>query len=538
MSHKAADGSRPSSERRTKSYSPKSRPNNDDVADPPSIQRDTSKSPIDGISTLKACLVAPTRKPTAFTSKSQSTVDQNNVKPMGISAAFSGRIEIVVKDAYKDVKARRSAEREKLVRSVINEGLDDVVNSSLVEKRRHKERGERDSKQNGHQKSNGQTASPKKRKHKRSDDEKSPSKYTKTKTNGALVNGHPLNSNQGAVSTAQQVAKSSFKRMVFPRLPSSNCSSHTYFDSPFCAKIATDDQFTKPHNLASDNKYGITIKAHNPSTRSDTTTKHQPLLLEGTHPPRPTQSSVIFLKSFFSAEDERNLAHIPYFGEDTHGDFDFDLFDIEERIKRFEYGPPYCEKETIESIDEVLRLLMEREPKWFESNTVYDLTSSDGEDSDDKVSSSTQTTKQVHSILAQLSNVKVERVQERHEVVFASETHESKSKAKKKSNKSPGSPSRTQKKHIKEDSSCYHEAIDSHLDLFCRICFTYDCQVHGNIPKADIQLLSELAVSKDQEGHWKEVRFCMRLCWHISFWLFSLIFLLLHIYASSIKILT
>jgi hypothetical protein len=261
--------------------------------------------------------------------------------------------------------------------------------------------------------------------------------------------------------------------------------------------------------LATDKAHGITIKTHDPNSRTETSARHQPLLIEGAHQPRPTQSSVIFLKSFFSAEDERNLAHVPYFGEEEIQDFDWDLFDVNERMKLFEYGPPYCEKETIETIDEVLKLVAEKEPAWFDKKSVCDL-SSDGEDEVMSMSSSAQIIQQVHTVLAELSNLSFRRVKERHAICFARTDHDSKPRAKKKetTHHNPGSPSRAQRKsfNTKGDPSCYQEVIDSYRDLFCRVCFTYDCQVHGNIPKPDLQLLGELAVTKAHEGHWDEVR--------------------------------
>ncbi|KAL7482868.1 hypothetical protein ACHAW6_008523 [Cyclotella cf. meneghiniana] len=351
-------------------------------------------------------------------------------------------------------------------------------------------------------------------------------------------------SNQSSSNYAANIivgaVESSMQRMVFPRLPSNSCNMHPLFQFPFCFSTMqslgavyegtlmeeqhtnsfnapSEMSFSQPFNLASKDRHknlALTIKLHAPSARTESSsTRHQPLLIEGTHPPRPSSSSVITLKSFFCADDERNLAHVPYFGDETcnDGDIDWDLFDVGERMKLYEYGPPYRETETIETIDEVLKLLAGREPSLF-----YDIVASDftkapvvrGDDVDRKVPPVTQTVKLVHSFLAELSDVKVERVQERHIICFGHKTSDKKSKVKMHHAKEDNhdSPSRTHKKNsAKEDPASYEEAVDSYRDLFCRRCFTYDCQIHGNLPKSNLQLLGELAMQKDREGHWNEL---------------------------------
>ena len=508
---------------------------------PPTIRREPNLpiSPIDS-SLLRACLVAPTRKPSLSSQKEQSPKSQKlNGKSLGVSAACSSRIEKVVRDAYKDVKARRSSEREKLVRAVLDESLDGVIRSSEAgkhqtsavdvnvgggahdqsevsrparkkkklfnqrkEKKKHKKTKLQDGERNGWNGDDVVSASPIKRKPKNGKDtiptnthsSHSRSGLKSSKMNGKL-NVHTLN------HSPSKQTRDDVQRLIFPRLPSNNCSIHSYFESPFSTIMPPSYDtlsLSQPCNLATDKKHSI--KVYDPSTRTESSTKHQPLLIEGAHEPGPSSSSVIFLKSFFSAEDERNLAHVPYFGEENNEDFDWDLFDMEERMKLYEYGPPYCEKETIETIDEVLKLIKKKEPDWFKNVTVYVLDSDNEEDSE--VSSSyTQTIKHVHAILAELTSVNVKRVQERHIVCFDAKTEDIKPKS-----EHPSSPSRHHKKSDNDDTQSYHDAIGSYRDLFCRICFTYDCQVHGNIPKGDIQLLGEIALAKDYEGHWKEVR--------------------------------
>jgi len=56
-----------------------------------------------------------------------------------------------------------------------------------------------------------------------------------------------------------------------------------------------------------------------------------------------------------------------------------------------------------------------------------------------------------------------------------------------------------------EKTMSYEHIMDSYRDLFCRRCFTYDCNMHGNLPKPNIELQGELAVQKEYEGHWGEI---------------------------------
>jgi len=45
-------------------------------------------------------------------------------------------------------------------------------------------------------------------------------------------------------------------------------------------------------------------------------------------------------------------------------------------------------------------------------------------------------------------------------------------------------------------------AMDSYRNLFCRRCFTYDCNNHGNLIQPNIELQMELAVGKERNGDW------------------------------------
>eukprot|EP00956_Cyclotella_meneghiniana_P018955 scaffold32031_cov63-Cyclotella_meneghiniana.AAC.1 len=455
-------------------------------------------SPIDGSSVLKACLMAP-RRSSLPPSKSQSSYKPDITKA---PSAFFSRVGKIVRNTYQDVKSTRSAERERMVRSALEESLDRVDMDSLVDQKRRLDHSydrnekkceeeqiqeKRHAKINIIQNENGLAGSVSIKKRKWAND----ASYRSKKANSLLYDEEA-----NVSASSKQTTTTSKQKLVFPRIPTSSASEEML-------------SLSQPCNLSNKRQHSVTIKAHNPNALSVSST-HEPLLLEGVHLPWPTSTSVIHLKSFFSAKDERNLAHVPYFGEENEESFDWDLFDIEERMKLYEYGPPYCEQETIETIDQVLKLLEEREPRWFKS-CKFEMISEGDEKS--KMCSSVQTIEQVHVVLAELSNISVERVQERHAICFGHSNNETKPESKKKQhqNESPNSPLRTQNKKRTEHPTCYQEAVDSYRDLFCRICFTYDCQIHGNLPKPNMKLLGELAISKDHEGHWKEARHIFEL---------------------------
>ena len=379
-------------------------------------------------------------------------------------ALFSREIESAVRSAYDDVKARRSVAREALVRSALDEN-----NAAIA---RGIERIGR-----SHHRSAGSYSPP-----------------------PSSEEGKSITS---AGAAANQIAN---ERLVFPRLPSNRSNVHSHF-----ALLPSPSQTTEPTNLSSSKNHALSIITHKNATTTTTTRQnHHPLLLLGAHPPRPSSASVLFLKSHFAASDERELSHVPYFGEDydtnENDNFDWDLFDVRERMRLYEYGPGYAEEETMGTIDGVLRMLRERELGWFEGRDAAGEDGGSG-DEDGGTRDATDTMRLVHKFLAELSGVNVGRVQERHMVCFGPKEKTAKMETIAEQHP-PSSPSRAHKKNnsAKEDPSSYEEAIDSYRDLFCRQCFTYDCNLHGNLPKADLRLLGELALLKEREGHWKEVR--------------------------------
>ena len=283
-------------------------------------------------------------------------------------------------------------------------------------------------------------------------------------------------------------------------------------------------------------------------------------------PPLPKSSSLIFLKTNLAIPDEPSLSHVPYFGDGDNEDIYSDLFDTEERERLYEFGTGYMEIETLGCVDEVLReLVVVRntsggsggggKKEWrrvLEDEDVYKeairnsnndsttATTTDDEPRKIMMSKSKQADVQklerIHIVLAELAGVDLIRVQERHKHCFFSTTSDGgvgkggccggnndDSKAAAALSSSPSSSSNNKNLaaaaskassppttlHKKNSDTFipvpYESIMDSYRDLLCRRCFTYDCNLHGNLPKADLNLLGELAVQKKLDGHWKEV---------------------------------
>lgn len=344
--------------------------------------------------------------------------------------------------------------------------------------------------------------------------------------------------------------ESSTRTLVFPRLPSNNSPMHHIIFAPSMLKTrnsngTTNDTLgiTQPPNLTKEgkqNEYSVSIKPSGGGTGIVTTT-HQPLLIEGAHAPRPKSSSMIFLKSTIAADDEPTLNHVPYLGDGVNEDIFSELYDTKKRERLYEFGPPYQEKETLETIDEVLKLMAVQKPHLFEDVALFNQvvtskgTTNDDNDCDASVEKEkapitpgqlhVKILRRIHLLLAELTNVDLERVHERHSTCFVREV-QSEDKRSRISPSTSSSSFSEDKTNINNHSKVvgptvsshkenldsretmipYSTLMDSYRSLFCRRCFTYDCTVHGNVPQASLDLLGELAVQKELDGHWKEVR--------------------------------
>jgi SET domain/CXC domain len=197
------------------------------------------------------------------------------------------------------------------------------------------------------------------------------------------------------------------------------------------------------------------------------------LYLEGTHSPRPSSSATIFLKTHYATEDEQNLKYVPYFGDDDKDDVVSDLYNLEDRQKQMEFGAEYLERNTNDILDAVLRLIHKR----LDEN---------------QIETSTSLNRKIHESLALTMDEYLDRVIERYELVIS---------------KTRSPPSQHTAKPLKHERkmTTYSDAMDTYRPIFCRRCFIYDCNMHGNLSKASLELQGELAIQKERDGYWNHV---------------------------------
>ena len=191
----------------------------------------------------------------------------------------------------------------------------------------------------------------------------------------------------------------------------------------------------------------VSVRLRGPRSNKMLTTTLLSIPIEGTHDPLPSSNTTIFLKGHYATEDEQDLSYVPYFGDDDKEDVVSELYNTEQREKMMQVGPEYKERDTNHVIDQTLHAIEQRLGK----NT------------------SARLQKRIHSALASILDT--EHVSHR---CYPKETTPEK--------KSPASP--------------YLAAADSYRECFCRRCFTYDCNMHTNLVKPDIQLQGELAIHK------------------------------------------
>jgi len=548
---------------------------------------DRQQQPRSPLKTAAPHLQSPSFSPPVTTTKK---------KPMLLKqppeSTTHNEIDNIVKLAYKQIKREREVIRKKLVSTVLKQSRDDVIINEILSRQRKsditggsiavisstttngKKRKDCNGSTNGKSKSPGGSSSSGGRKKKK-----------RSSSSDMPTNGISELHNQSF--TTQYKKKQ--PTLVFPRLPSNNCPQHQQitFCPPCQSTTSKEDnksQTPPPVNLST-KQYKLVIKSKNKLKPSDllydttksgtisTTTSYNPLNITGSHSPLPKSSSLILLNSSFAVDDTPSLQYVPYFEDGDNEDIYSDLFDTKERERLYEFGPKYCEKETFESVDSVLKLLAKEENE--EEGTkeeskgnrrllmdldLYNLVvgksnkdavvvvadDGEGDYSDtntEKKENGTKATdgkkktapkkkikqsdieklERIHLVLAELANIDLNRVHERHAVCFFKkpdkvvsgqrysdksscyEEEKDEDKVDNNEKKSEASSSDTNSDSKEAAVPPYESIMDSYRDLLCRRCFTYDCNIHGNLPKAKLRLLGELAVQKELDGHWKEV---------------------------------
>jgi len=232
----------------------------------------------------------------------------------------------------------------------------------------------------------------------------------------------------------------------------------------------------------------------------------------------------VFLRQHYATEDESTLQYVPYFGDDDKEDVVSELFDIDHRAKLMEFGPEYEERDVNDEVDETLvELIYRAGERLLVKNVAQKILSpwtkkkkdkgkKDGDDDDYRGSSFDRHDEAiVHRMAQALSDVMdldVERINERYKLLgkqtSANAAAESKVKAGDNNEDLEGEGKEAAPNSEPSLATSYEEVMDSYRNLFCRRCFIYDCNVHGNIPKPSIEVQGELAVQREKEGFWEK----------------------------------
>ena len=347
----------------------------------------------------------------------------------------------------------------------------------------------------------------------------------------ALAELYCLPCSEGAsadnVQTQQQ--QQSKKRSGSKEAKKQSSSGAKDTSAPSASSVAAAAQDASAEPIAND-RDGIVIKIRTQATRAwFPQVASPPLYLEGTHPPRPPSTATVFLRQHYAIEDESTLQYVPYFGDDDKEDVVSELFDINHRAKLMEFGPEYEERDMNDEVDETLIELIERAGDRL---LVKDLGQNKGvasvgssasgatdkkkkgkakkkADNDDGQGTSFDRHDEtiVHQMTEALSDVMdldVDRINERYKLLgkrgsavaaAGAEDDDDSIDEKKQGAAQNSEPS---------VATSYEEVMDSYRNLFCRRCFIYDCNVHGNISKPSIELQGELAVQREKEGFWEK----------------------------------
>lgn len=342
------------------------------------------------------------------------------------------------------------------------------------------------------------------------------------------MSGETTKPEPDSFETEQSIGPVNKCALVFSRLPSNDCPMDEGQNE------GPKQTATRPANLSARSDQTFTFQLrHSAANQPRTTNNVHPLIIEGSAPPRPKSTSLIYLNSSLNVDDEPSLSHVPYFGEREVGDGrkeqialapdDLALFDTSERNHMSTYGPKFEEDENLEVILTVIRSL--------ESANITG-----------GIRKYMEFLRQVYCVLSELTGVPVDRIQNEHEKHIEGSSSgprriltgdvarnaqaalelDSSSSSSSDSDALIHSSQRIQQHQIQgkefnltvnsmkkgDETTSYEECLDSYRNLFCRRCFTYDCNVHGvNSTLADVAMQGELALLKEGEGHWDEVGF-------------------------------